>query len=139
EDNFIGQFRNSEPSAGRYSRAMAPVKNVRENWRLGASGLTAVWAKENTREAIFDAMKRREVYATTGSRIQVRVFGGWNFAKSDVFRPDYAHIGYEKGVPMGGDLTRQAGAKAPSFMIAAARDPDDANLDRIQVIKGWLD
>ena len=139
EDNFIGQFRNSEPSAGRYSRAMAPVKNVRENWRLGAAGLTAVWAKENTRAAIFDAMKRREVYATTGSRIQVRVFGGWNFAKSDVLRPDYAHIGYEKGVPMGGDLMRQAGAKAPSFMIAAAKDPDDANLDRVQVIKGWLD
>ncbi|MBB4640822.1 DUF3604 domain-containing protein [Rhizorhapis suberifaciens] len=139
EDNFIGQFRNSEPSADRYSRAMAPVKNVRENWRLGASGLTAVWAKENTREAIFDAMKRREVYATTGSRIQLRVFGGWNFAKSDVQRPDYAHIGYEKGVPMGGDLIRHAKAKAPSFMIAAAKDPDEANLDRIQVIKGWLD
>ena len=139
EDNFIGQFRNSEPSPDRYSRPMARVKNIRENWRLGATGLTAVWARENTREAIFDAMKRREVYATTGSRIQLRFFGGWNYAKSDVQRPDYVHIGYEKGVPMGGDLIRRGGAKAPTFMIAAAKDPDEANLDRIQVIKGWLD
>lgn len=139
EDNFFGKMPHSEPSASRYGLAVAPTKETQWNWQIGASGLAAVWAKENTREAIFDAIKRREVYGTTGSRIQLRFFGGWNFAKSDVMRPNYAHIGYEKGVPMGGDLTRSRGAKAPSFMIVAAKDPDEANLDRVQVIKGWVD
>ncbi|WP_340318290.1 DUF3604 domain-containing protein [Rhizorhabdus argentea] len=140
EDNFMGKLPNSEPSARRYALPLVQTtKETEWNWQIGASGLAAVWAKENTREAIFDAIRRREVYATTGSRIQLRVFGGWNFAKSDVMRPDYVHIGYERGVPMGGDLTRSRAAKAPVFMIAAAKDPDDANLDRAQVIKGWVD
>jgi len=110
-----------------------------KNWRLVASGYAAVWAKENTRAALFDAMKRREVYATTGSRIQVRFFGGWSFDTSDIHKPDYVARGYQKGVPMGGDLTQGPESAAPSFLIAAAKDPDGANLDRVQVIKGWQD
>ena len=106
---------------------------------LGASGLAAVWARENTREAIWDSMARKEVYATTGSRLKVRVFGGWDFKADEVHRPDFAKQGYARGVPMGGDLTHAAKGKTPSFMIRALRDADGANLDRVQVIKGWLD
>jgi hypothetical protein len=109
------------------------------SWELGASGLTAVWARENTRGAIFDAIRRREVYATTGSRIYLRLFGGWQFAPDDIYRSDYARLGYREGVPMGHILPRREGAAAPSFLIHAARDPDSANLDRIQVVKGWID
>jgi hypothetical protein len=108
-------------------------------WQLGAAGLAAVWAKENTRDAIFDALARKEVYATTGTRMTVRVFGGWGFQPDEVLRPDFASTGYARGVPMGGDLTNGPAGKAPSFMIRALRDPDGANLDRIQIIKGWLD
>ena len=108
-------------------------------WQMNASGVAAVWARENTREAIFDAMARKEVYATSGSRIRVRVFGGWDFAADEVERPDFAHTGYARGVPMGGDLTNGPDGKAPSFMIRAVRDPNNANLDRVQIIKGWLD
>jgi hypothetical protein len=104
-----------------------------------ASGLTAVWARENTRGALFDAMKRKEVYATTGTRIKVRVFGGWDFEADDVVRPDFVSQGYRRGVPMGGTLFEAPDAGAPSFMIRALRDPDGANLDRVQIIKGWLD
>jgi len=104
-----------------------------------ASGLTAVWARENTRDSIFDALKRKEVYATTGTRIRVRVFGGWNFTANDFGQPDFTAEGYSRGVPMGGDLWDAPADTAPSFMIQALRDPDGANLDRVQVIKGWLD
>ena len=105
---------------------------------LSAGGLAAVWAKENTREALWDAMKRKEVYATTGNRLKVRVFGGWNFSEADVARPDFAKHGYRNGVPMGGDLEGAKG-KSPSFIIRAMKDVDGANLDRVQIIKGWLD
>ena len=104
-----------------------------------ASGLAAVWARENTREALFDAMRRKEVYATTGTRIMVRVFGGWDFEADEVQRPDFADQGYALGVPMGGELTDAPSGVAPSFMIRALRDADGANLDRVQVVKGWLD
>ena len=110
-----------------------------DNWRIVASGYAAIWARENTRESLFDAMKRREVYATTGSRIVVRFFGGFDYRQSDIEQHDYVDIGYDRGVPMGGDLTRAAKGKSPNFLILAAKDPDGANLDRIQVIKGWLD
>jgi hypothetical protein len=106
---------------------------------VGASGVVGAWARENTRESIFDAMARKEVYATSGSRIAVRVFGGWDFTADEVERPDFAKRGYASGVPMGGDLTNGPDGKAPSFMIRAMRDPDNANLDRVQVIKGWFD
>ena len=103
-----------------------------------ASGLQGVWARENTRESLFDAMKHKETYATTGTRITVRLFAGWDFKEADVQRPDFARTGYERGVPMGGDLKKALKDKAPTLMIRALRDPD-ANLDRIQVVKGWLD
>ena len=137
EANFFGKFLESEPSGERWREKMSSL--LQQSWELGASGLAAVWAPENTREAIFDALMRREVYATTGSRIRLRFFGGWNFARNDIDRPDYARNAYRQGVPMGGDLGRIEGKAAPSFLIHAVRDPDGANLDRVQVIKGWLD
>ncbi|MCH9693271.1 MAG: DUF3604 domain-containing protein [Gammaproteobacteria bacterium] len=137
EDNFFGKFPGSMPSAERASRPMAGTPWT--NWRLSASGLTAIWARENTRDALFNAMTRKEVYATTGSRIVVRFFGGWSFVAEDALRPNYVDIGYKKGVPMGGDLTNGKNHTAPSFLVAAAKDPDGPNLDRIQVIKGWID
>ncbi len=110
------------------------------SWQYITSGLTAVWAEENTRGAIFDAMERREVYATTGPRIRVRFFGGWDFAEDDVLRRDLALIGYAKGVPMGADLQAAPDdAKAPRFLVYALRDAIGANLDRVQIVKGWLD
>jgi hypothetical protein len=136
EKGFFGKFKGSEPAPDRALRKMGA--GGPDNWRIGASGLAAVWAPENTRTAIFDAFARREVYGTTGPRIQVRFFGGWDYSRRDVTRPDYATIGYAKGVPMGGDLLRPKGRKAPRFMVVAARDPDGANLDRVQIIKGWL-
>jgi hypothetical protein len=109
-------------------------------WQQVSSGLAAVWATENTREALFDAMERKEVYATTGSRMMVRFFGGWSFTEEDVMNRQPAFTGYDKGVPMGGDLPERKGAASPpSFMVYALRDPIGANLDRIQIIKGWLD
>ncbi len=108
-------------------------------WQVSSAGLAAVWARRNTREELWDAMARKEVYATTGSRIRLRVFGGWDFAEGDQDRPDRTQIGYRRGVPMGGDLTGPAQDRAPTFIIEAIRDPLGANLDRIQVIKGWTD
>ena len=106
---------------------------------FSASGYAAVWATENTREAIFSAMKRREVYATTGPRIILRFFGGWDFNNHDASSPNIAKIGYKKGVPMGGDLVMDQQQAVPHFLIAAMREPNGANLDRLQVIKGWRD
>ena len=142
EDNFFGKTSSSEPSA---TRAMHPfVKNPSTGleimgWETIASGYVGVWATENTREALFDAMQRKEVYATTGPRMFVRFFGGWDFAPSDAQTRSPAVQGYMKGVPMGGDLTDAPAGKAPSFLVAALKDPISANLDRIQIIKGWLD
>ena len=112
---------------------------VYEGYELVASGYTGVWATENTREAIWDAMVRRETYATTGPRMLVRFFGGWEFSESDLRSRQPAFSGYEKGVPMGADLAPTDGGDAPTFMVYALRDPIGANLDRIQIIKGWLD
>ncbi len=142
EENYFGKYAQTEPSAKRHDREVIPADDP--NLRIMtsqevASGLTAVWARENTREALFDAMKRKEVYATTGTRIRVRVFGGWDFEADEVSRPDFIAQGYRRGVPMGGDLTDGPKDKAPTFMIRTLRDPDGANLDRIQIIKGWLD
>jgi hypothetical protein len=142
EDNYFGKLPNEEPSAERFKEVFLrdrEGKPVLYAWQLGASGRVGVWARENTREEIFDAMRRKEVFATSGSAIRVRVFGGWDFQADDVERPDFARTGYARGVPMGGDLTNGPDGKAPSFMIVALRDPDNANLDRVQVIKGWLD
>ena len=107
--------------------------------RRSVSGLAAVWATDNTREALWDAMARKEVYATTGTRLFVRFFAGYDFVADDVQRHDFAKYGYQKGVPMGGDLSAAPAGKAPRFVIRALRDLDGANLDRIQLVKGWLD
>jgi hypothetical protein len=110
-----------------------------KGWDMGAAGFVAVWANENSRQGIYEAFKRREVYASTGPRITLRFFGGFDFGKADLKARDLAALGYRKGVPMGGDLRRPAHAKPPTFMVAAARDPLAANLDRIQIVKGWVD
>jgi hypothetical protein len=110
-----------------------------EGYQVVSSGYQAVWATENTREAIWDAMVRKETYATTGPRMMVRFFGGWDFNDNDLRSRAPAFRGYEKGVPMGGDLTMAPEGKSPTFMVYALRDPIGANLDRMQIIKGWLD
>jgi hypothetical protein len=107
-------------------------------WEQTASGYAAVWAAANTREAIFDAMERKETYATTGPRMAVRFFGAWDFEEADAHHRMPARIGYTKGVPMGGDLRDAPRGKSPTFLVAALKDPIGANLDRIQVVKGWL-
>ena len=135
EDNFFGKFANSEPGIRTPESRMA---GLNADWELGASGLAAVWAPENTRSDLFASMKRREVYATTGSRIVLRFFGGWSFEPDSVYSPYFETIGYRDGVPMGGELNRPESG-APSFMVQAMKDPDAANLDQIQIIKGWID
>ncbi len=140
EDNFFGKHSGAEPSKDRMAHPFTKTKHGEfKGWQTVASGLAAVWATDNTREAIFDAMARKEVYATTGPRMAVRFFGGWNFTSDDLNSRQPAFRGYEKGVPMGGDLPARKGAKAPTFLVYALRDPIGANLDRIQIVKGWLD
>ncbi len=143
EDNFFGKHTGYEPNPERMKHPMMQSKDKTvtiEGWQLVASGLTAVWATENTRTALFDAIERKEIYATTGSRMAVRMFGGWEFTDKDLNSRSPAFPGYLKGVPMGGDLmAKPKSAKAPSFMVYALRDPIGANLDRIQMIKGWID
>ncbi len=136
-DNFFGKFLGSEPSVDRLSNKMGGV--LWNNRDLAASGYAAVWATENTRESIFDAMARREVFATTGPRIAVRFFGGWEFEEELLTDPNMIEKAYTEGVPMGGDLTRQVNSsQAPSFIVSAMKDPEGANLDRIQIVKGWI-
>jgi uncharacterized protein DUF3604 len=140
EDNFFGKSTSVEPSATRISHPFVKAeKGEYPGYSLVASGYTGIWAHENTRAALFDAMERRETYGTTGPRMTVRLFGGWDFEESDVTANNSASIGYSKGVPMGGDLKKSNGKKTPNFMVTAMRDPQSANLDRIQIIKGWLD
>ncbi|CAH2406341.1 DUF3604 domain-containing protein [Mesorhizobium escarrei] len=142
DDNFFGKISTSEPSP---ERAMHPFMTNPKlglkimGWETTASGYAAVWAQENTRASIFDAMKRRETYATTGPRMLVRFFGGFDFVAADADSRSPAIAGYTKGVPMGGDLTNAPAGKAPTFLVAALKDPIGANLDRYQIVKGWLD
>ncbi len=142
EENYFGKYQQTEPSPDRHDTEVIPADDpalriVTSQEQAGS--LMAVWARQNTRRDIFDSMQRKEVYATTGTRIRVRVFGGWDFTADEVSRHDFVAEGYKRGVPMGGDLRMPADAKAPTFMIRALRDPDGANLDRVQIIKGWLD
>lgn len=140
EDNFWGKTSSSEPSADRTTHPFVKTdKAVIMGWEQTASGYAAVWAADNTREAIFDAMERRETYATTGPRMAVRLFAGWDFTAEDANTRSPAVIGYTKGVPMGGNLTAAPDDKAPTFLVAALKDPIGANLDRYQIVKGWLD
>ncbi len=140
EENYFGKSVSVEPSKTRVSHPFIESKLGKiEGYEPVASGYQGVWATENTRAAIFDAMLRKETYATTGPRIPVRFFGGWDFTDEDLRSRQPAFRGYEKGVPMGGDLQPASkGKSAPNFMVYALRDPVGANLDRIQIIKGWL-
>ena len=140
EDNFFGKHSGYEPNPGRMSHPFMETENGKiVGWQMVASGLAAVWATDNSREALFDAMARKEVYGTTGPRMSVRMFGGWEFTKQDANNRILANAGYTKGSPMGGDLrVKPDDATAPNFMVYALRDPIGANLDRIQIVKGWL-
>ena len=142
ENNFFGKMASHEPMPGR--SAGVEKKNPklgisRQGWQTVAGGIVAVWAGENTRGEIFDAMQRKETFATTGSRIRVRFFGGFDFTEADARSRQPATLGYSKGVPMGGDLSDAPKGKAPTFLVAAMKDPQSGNLDRIQIVKGWLD
>ena len=140
EDNFWGKAFYTEPSRSRTKgEFMRQGEFVKYMWELNGAGYAGVWARENTREALFDAMMRRETYASTGPRMTVRFFGGWDFSPEDAARPELARIGYSRGVPMGGDLIASPEGRAPNFLIRAVKDPDGANLDRVQVVKGWID
>jgi hypothetical protein len=140
EDNFFGKHSGAEPGPKRWEHPMAQVGDKKyEGWSMVSSGYAAVWATENTREALFDAMMRKETYATTGPRMLVRFFGGWDFAPTDAQHRLPADIGYRKGVPMGGDLFDAPTGKAPTFLVAALKDAFSGNLDRIQIVKGWVD
>jgi hypothetical protein len=142
EENFFGKHSGVEPEPHRWEHIVIESPKDPDltvmGWQQAASGYAAVWATENTREAIFDAMQRRETYATTGPRMTVRFFGGWDYTDADITRLP-ADAGYAKGVPMGGDLKKAPKGKSPSFLVGAAKDPYSGNLDRIQIIKGWLD
>jgi hypothetical protein len=141
EDNFFGKTTPQEPSPHRLAATF--VSNDKTgvkimDWEVSSSGYAAVWAKDNTRTSLWDAMQRKETYATTGPRMIVRFFGGWDFEPADAENRLPASIGYTKGVPMGGDLRDAPQGKVPTFLIAALKDPIGANLDRYQIVKGWL-
>lgn len=142
EDNFFGKMANKEPKPGRSAgqeKSNPKLGIARKAWQTVASGIVAVWASENTRGEIFDAMQRREAYATTGPRISVRLFGSFDFTEDDARSAQLAATGYHKGVPMGGELGAGPRGQSPTFLVAAMKDPHSGNLDRIQIVKGWLD
>lgn len=142
ESNFWGKVStDSTPATKRRDdpSGYADGKQSFNGWNMSASGLAAVWSTDNSRESIIAAMKRRETYATTGPRIQARMFAGWDFTVADAESAEIASIGYARGVPMGGELTAAPDETAPRFLLRATRGPIDHNLDRIQVIKGWTD
>jgi hypothetical protein len=140
EDNYWGKYKTEEPGPDRWNKnALSFNGRVVKGWELGATGWTGVWATANTREAIWDAMKRKETYGTTGPRMTVRFFGGYDFSAADLGNANWAEVAYGKGVPMGGDLAAAPAGRAPSFLVMAVKDPIGANLDRVQIIKGWVD
>ena len=143
EENYWGKFAGGEPMPDRWEHYVIKAFSGDDSlstfaYEELASGLAAVWARENTRDALFEGMQKKETYATTGTRITVRFFGGWDYAQDEVFRPDAVEIGYKKGVAMGGDLPARGESAAPTFMVGAMKDPWSGNLDRIQVVKGWV-
>jgi len=140
EENFFGKTASQEPNADRWNEYFLNTEQVKtKDWQMTAAGWTGVWATENTREALWDAMKRKETYSTTGPRMWVRLFGGYDFTVEDTYTRLPAEAGYSKGVPMGGDLHSAPAGKSPNFLVAAVKDPYSGNLDRIQIIKGWMD
>jgi len=143
EDDFFGRHPGVEPDPNRWQHVViqSSVDDslTTDGWQQAASGRPAVWATENTREAIFDAMQRKETYATTGSRMKVRFFGGWDFDDQDALSRPPEAIGYDNGAPMGGDLRGAPAGASPSFLVFAMKDPYSGNLDRVQIIKGWMD
>lgn len=142
EENYFGMAPMDEPKPDRWQGVFSTLKNTdikMMNWETSAAGYAAIWATENTRESLWDAMKRKETYATTGTRMIIRFFGGWDFDNTDAETRNPAIPGYTKGVPMGGDLSDTPEGKSPTFLVAALKDPIGANLDRIQIIKGWVD
>jgi hypothetical protein len=142
ENNFFGKMAGKEPRPGRSAgleKENRALGIARQGWQTVASGIVAVWANENNRGEIFDAMQRKETFATTGPRIRVRFFGGFDFTPEDAKSRQPAALGYRKGVPMGGDLTAAPEGRALTFLVAAMKDPQSGNLDRIQIVKGWLD
>jgi hypothetical protein len=145
DENTWSKTPTMEPSPDRWEHVVISSSSGDESlttysYETLASGLAGIWARENTREALFEAMQKKETYATTGTRITVRFFGGWDYGEDEVFRPDAVAIGYRKGVPMGGDLPEAPnGNQAPVFMVGALKDPWSGNLDRIQIVKGWVD
>lgn len=139
DDNYWGKHPGYEPGPDRTKHDFVSSEVGRwESWMMASSGYAAVWATENTREAIFAAMERKETYATTGPRMSVRLFGGWDFTEADL-AGDFVKAGYERGVPMGGDLKASGGKSVPNFIVAAMKDADGANLERVQIVKGWVD
>ena len=142
EDPWAGMVLPETPGFERFQRSTRLPDGMYQ-WNLVASGIAAVWAHENTRASLFDAMERRETYSTTGPRMVVRFFGGWDFEAADSMAPDLARVGYARGVPMGSELPPTSGSASeedgPRFLISALRDPEGGNLDRIQVVKSWLD
>ena len=140
EENYFGMTPADEPKAGRWSEVFSHCGDVKMTFgEANASGYAAIWATENTREALWDAMHRKETYATTGTRMIIRFFGGFDFVPADAQSRSPAIAGYTKGVPMGGDLKAAPAGKSPTFLVAALKDPIGANLDRIQIVKGWVD
>ena len=142
EDNFFGKHSGVEPGPHRWEHVVIEAPDPELSiygWKQAAGGYAGIWATENTREALFDAMERKEVYATTGSRMVVRFFGGYEFSEEDTLSRLPATVGYAKGVPMGGDLPAAKGKMAPNFIVAAMKDPYSGNLDRVQIVKGWLE
>lgn len=140
ESNFFGKMSTMEPGKERLVKPLVQSEIDTIYYREAvASGLAGVWAQDNTRQSIFDAMERKETYATTGPRMTVRTFAGWDFSADDLNSADFVKRGYDKGVPMGGDLTRADKGAAPELMIVAMKDPDGGNIDRVQVVKGWTD
>ena len=135
EDNFAGKGQHdSKPELRTHPTGLGSSMG----WDMAAAGYVGVWANNNTREDITAAFKRREVYATTGPRIQLRFFGGYDFNSTDTNEKDIGSVGYSRGVPMGSDLKSAVDGKAPTFLIGALKDPNSGNLDRVQIVKGYL-
>ena len=140
ENNYSGKLPLLDGSAGlRTNEALLLPEGINPVTRWSSGGLAGVWAQENTRESLFDALQRKETFATSGPRISVRFFAGWDFSDDSLRRSDVLQQAYATGVPMGGELSSNDVGLRPRFLIMASKDPEGANLDRAQIIKAWVD